>query len=98
MWHHYYTRILFHWVLRDKTKENVVGQFTKSWYSDGTLAHMAFWIRLERNKKMIYEEYDNTQLTVAMLELAVHERAHYDVTKSNIWADIAICTKVSTIH
>lgn len=73
-------------VLRDKTKENVVGQFTKSWYSDGSLAHMAFWIRLERNNEMIYDSYDNTQLTVAMLELAVHERAHYDVTKSNIHA------------
>lgn len=73
-------------VLRDNTKENVVGQFTKSFRADGTLAYMTFWIRLEQENKMIYDEYDTLGLTVAMLELAVHERSHYDVTLIDLYA------------
>lgn len=73
-------------ILRDHTKEHVVGQFTKSFHADGSLAHMTFWIRLKQDNKMIYDEYDTLGLTVAMLELAVHERAHYDVTLINIFA------------
>ncbi len=73
-------------ILRDKSKEHVVGQFTKSFRSDGSLAHMAFWIRLQQQGEMIYDKYDSTGLTVAMLELAVHERSHYDVTKINLYA------------
>ncbi len=76
-------------VLRREDSNNVVGQFTKSFYNDGTVAHMSFWIRLQRtsNNKVdswIYADMDSLQLTLSILELSVHERTHYDVTKINI--------------
>lgn len=74
-------------LLRDSMNENVMGQFTKTIRNDdGSLVHMGFWIRLEQYGESVYDEYDPIALTVAMLELAVHERAHYDVTLGNIYA------------
>jgi hypothetical protein len=73
-------------LLRDKQKEYVMGQFTKSISDSGIVHHMGFWIRLEQDGKLIYDEYDTLGLTVAMMELAVHERAHHDVTKVDLYA------------
>ncbi len=73
-------------ILRDTTSENIVGQFTKSFEADGSLRHMTFWIRLEEKNQMVYDDFDALGLTVSMLELSVHERTHYDVTLTNLYA------------
>lgn len=72
-------------LIRNRYNENLMGRFTKSWNPDTMeVVHMAFWIRLSRGygtaRKYIYDDLEGYALTVALLEMSVHERAHYDVT------------------
>jgi len=75
-------------LIRDKTKEGLMGRFTKAYTinEDGTFTtiHMTFWIRLTRgygnNREYVFSGLTDYQLTMAMMELSLHERAHYDVT------------------
>jgi hypothetical protein len=75
-------------LLRNIHQENTMGKFTKIVDMEGNILHMAFWIRLTTglNKDTyVYDDLDGYALTVAVLEMAVHERAHYDVTNYD-WA------------
>ena len=75
-------------LIRDKTKEGLMGRFTKAYTinQDGTFTtlHMTFWIRLTRgfgnDREYVYSDLTEYPLTLAMMELSLHERAHYDVT------------------
>lgn len=68
-------------VLRNLHQENVMGKFTKTEDFNGNLLHMSFWIRLTTGRThYVYDDLDSYALTVAMMEMSVHERAHYDVT------------------
>ena len=75
-------------LIRDKTKEGLMGRFTKAYTinQDGTFTtlHMTFWIRLTRgfgnDRVYVYSDLTEYPLTLAMMELSLHERAHYDVT------------------
>ena len=69
-------------VLRDKRHESVIGRYTKTYTEDGF--QITFWIRLSKghgpSKTYIYHDLTGYTLTFAILELAAHERAHYEVT------------------
>lgn len=73
-------------ILRNRNRETVVGQFSKTLSGTGELVHMAFWIRLEAEDHSLYDHLTGYPLTVAIMELAVHERSHYDVTSYNMEA------------
>ena len=48
---------------------------------------MSFWIRLTtgigRNQIFVHDDLGDYALTVSILEMAIHERSHYDVTSYN---------------
>lgn len=72
-------------LIRDLSHENLMGRFSKTWNTvTGKTLHMTFWIRLTTgygtNRRYIYSDLTGYPLTVALLEMSVHERAHYDVT------------------
>lgn len=72
-------------LIRDLSHENLMGRFSKTWNTvTGKTLHMTFWIRLTTgygtNRRYIYSDLKGYPLTVALLEMSVHERAHYDVT------------------
>jgi hypothetical protein len=75
-------------LIRDKTKEGLMGRFTKAYTinQDGTFTtlYMTFWIRLTRgygnDREYVYSGLTEYPLTLAMMELSLHERAHYEVT------------------
>lgn len=60
-------------VIRDQAKEYTQGMYTQM----GDF--IAFWIRLKDNDgKDIYTFSDNLKMTLSILELAAHERGHFD--------------------
>lgn len=65
-------------VIRDKNEPYVNGRFTI--FHDNSIS---FWIRLMhgdyRNKDYVYDGLESLPLTISIVELALHERAHYDV-------------------
>lgn len=75
-------------LIRDLSHENLMGRFSKTWNTvTGKTLHMTFWIRLTKgygsNRRYIYSDLTGYPLTVALLEMSVHERAHYDVSNYN---------------
>lgn len=72
-------------LIRDLSHEHLMGRFSKTWNTvTGKTLHMTFWIRLTTGygskRRYIYSDLTGYPLTVALLEMSVHERAHYDVT------------------
>ena len=72
-------------LIRDLSHENLMGRFSKTWNTvTGKTLHMTFWIRLTTGygskRRYIYSDLKGYPLTVALLEMSVHERSHYDVT------------------
>lgn len=70
-------------VLRDNRYENIVGAFTKRFDMYGNTEGVTFWIRLKKNdgtSRYDYKSSEMLELTLSVLELACHERAHYDAT------------------
>lgn len=62
-------------IIRARDEEYTVGRFTIS--SDGGIA---FWIRLkDNNHAEVYQQQDSLVMMLSILELAAHERAHYEV-------------------
>lgn len=73
-------------VLRDSRYENTVGAFTKRFDIYGNTERVTFWIRLKKNDGTLMYDYTSSEmleLTLSVLELACHERAHYDATLYN---------------
>lgn len=71
-------------LIRGKYSQNLMGMYTEGFTQ--TTNHKAFWIRLWQGGKTssgaehLYDDLStNVAKTVALLELAVHERSHYDV-------------------
>ena len=71
-------------LIRGKYSQNLMGMYTEGFTE--TTNHKAFWIRLWKGGKTssgsehLYDDLQtNVAKTVALLELAVHERSHYDV-------------------
>lgn len=68
-------------LIRDKNYPNVMGMYSIG-RSDFKNKY-AFWIRLYRNDgTKIWDHDTETSLAMAILELAVHERSHYDVANT----------------
>jgi len=73
-------------VLRDSRYENTVGAFTKRFDMYGNTERVTFWIRLKKNDGTDMYDYTSSEmleLTLSVLELSCHERAHYDATLYN---------------
>lgn len=70
-------------LLRSTSQEYIMGKFTKIVDNEGKLLQMTFWIRLTTGKDkqhVVYNNLNGYSLTMGMLEMSVHERAHYDAT------------------
>lgn len=70
-------------LIRGRATQNLMGMYTEGFTE--TTNHKAFWIRLWRGgptstgAELLYDDLDrDVAKTVALLELAVHERSHYD--------------------
>lgn len=64
-------------LIRSKYSENVLGMYTQGFSELNN--QIGFWIRLADNdNNRLYTRWNNEKKTVALLDLAVHERSHYD--------------------
>lgn len=64
-------------LIRSKYSENVLGMYTQGFSELNN--QIGFWIRLsDNNNNRLYTKWNNEKKTVALLDLAVHERSHYD--------------------
>lgn len=75
-------------LIRALDNENLMGRFSKSYNQlTGVTEKMSFWIRLStgigRNQMFVHDDLGDYALTVSILEMAIHERSHYDVTSYN---------------
>lgn len=75
-------------LIRALDNENLMGRFSKSYNQlTGQTEKMSFWIRLTtgigRNQIFFHDTLSDYGLTVSILEMAIHERSHYDVTSYN---------------
>lgn len=75
-------------LIRALDNENLMGRFSKTYNQlTGATEKMSFWIRLTtgigRNQIFVHDDLGDYALTVSILEMAIHERSHYDVTSYN---------------
>ena len=64
-------------LIRSKFSENVLGMYTQGFSELNN--QIGFWIRLSDNdNNRLYTQWNNEKKAIALLDLAVHERSHYD--------------------
>lgn len=63
-------------LLRNKNYQNVMGMYTLDYQVLNN--YIGFWIRLQRYGKHVYNGKDGYGRSMAVLEMAVHERSHHD--------------------
>ena len=65
-------------LIRSKDSENTMGMYSENYNS--VLVDKAFWVRLTygNNFNHVYDHTTDIQRVIALLELACHERSHYD--------------------
>lgn len=63
-------------LLRSKNSENVMGMYTLDYHVLNN--YIGFWIRLQRHGKHVYNGKEGHGRSVAVLEMAIHERSHHD--------------------
>ena len=68
-------------LLRNKNYQNIMGMYTLDYQVLNN--YIGFWIRLERYGGHVYHNLEDFERTVALLELAVHERSHHDAPSYN---------------
>ena len=63
-------------LLRNKNYENVMGMYTLDFQVLNN--YIGFWIRLQRYGKHVYNGKEGYGRSLAVLEMAIHERSHHD--------------------
>lgn len=64
-------------LIRSKFTTNILGMYTQGF--EGLSNNIGFWIRLEDGSgSRLYSNLATNSKTVAMLDMSIHERSHYD--------------------
>lgn len=63
-------------LLRNKNYQNVMGMYTLDYQVLNN--YIGFWIRLQRYGKHVYNGKEGYGRSLAVLEMAIHERSHHD--------------------
>ena len=68
-------------LIRSRFTSNVLGMYTEGFSQLNN--QIGFWIRLESDGGRFYSNLNKHEQLVTMLDLAIHERAHYDTPTYN---------------
>ena len=68
-------------VIRSKFTSNVLGMYTEGFSQLNN--QIGFWIRLESDSGRFYSNLNKHEQLITMLDLAIHERAHYETPTYN---------------